>query len=175
MEFSKSLNLEFKKIGFSPLIRQKICTKPSNMVKNHQKLQITLKNSIWGPLLNSKTKGSKILRQSRTKIIGQICFSKQMLRPTGDSKGKLLNPIKELCQLIYMYRRTQDLGLWIFGLMRQKPISHGMATWSPDLQVNFAFSRFGNFSTRYLSFPQDLQMRYLAKFLILAIILSVIV
>ena len=128
--------------------------------KQSPKFQKTVEKNIQSPLLNSKTMGSNFLRQSVTKINGQICLWKQMLRPTGDSKVKLLNPMKVLCQLIYIYRRTQDLELWIFGLMRQKPISHGMATWSPDHQVNYAFSRFRNFSTRHLSFLQDLQMRH---------------
>ena len=64
------------------------------------KLLKTVKNNIRSPFLNRKTIGSKFLRQSVTKINCQICFLKQKLRPTGDSKVKLLNPVKVVCQLI---------------------------------------------------------------------------
>ena len=103
------------------------------MGKNLQNYKKTVKNDIWNPLDNGKTMGSMFFRQSWRKNIGQICFSKKTLRPTSDSKVHLLNSMKQVSQLIYIYRRTYDLGLWIFGLMSQKPISHGMATWSPDL------------------------------------------
>ena len=140
------------------------------MGKKPPKLQITVKNHIWNPLDNSKTTGLMFFRQSWRKIIGQIRFLKKMLRPTSDSNVNLLNSMKQLSQLIYIYRRTQDLGLWLFGLMSQKPISHGMATWSPDLYADFAFNRLEPSPPDISGFCMTYKCDIQANLLILAII-----
>ena len=76
------------------------------MGKNHQNYKKNVRNDIWNPLHKCKTIGSKFFRQSWRKIIGQIRFPKQILRPTSDSNVKLQTLIEELSQLIYIYRRT---------------------------------------------------------------------
>ena len=106
MDFSKYGNLQFSKIAFSPLQTSKKCAKPVKMEKILQDYKKTVKNDIWNTLDNGKTMGSMFFRQSWRKNIGQIRFSKKMLRPTSDSNVHLLNTMKQVSQLIYIYRRT---------------------------------------------------------------------